>query len=537
MKTLQQPSVGLYIRLSRDDLRLGESLSVENQRIFLTNYCKEQGWTDVTEYVDDGYTGVNFDRPSFKRMMEDVKKKKINLIVCKDMSRFGRNYVQVGEFTDYILPSVGCGLIALNDGVDTRKNIDNDMTPFRNLFNEFYCKDISKKVKTGRNVRCQSGKYLGTYAPLGYRLDPDNRYQYLIEPIGAEIVRRIFRMRCEGNSILSIAKQLNAEGVITARDHWYALQDKPNPRNTTHGWTDVSVRQILENEAYIGNMVQNKTGHISYKNKKVIDKPEEDWIRVENTHEPIIDMETWEKVQAMFEDKKVYRTNAMGKTHLFSGLLKCGDCGFNLKGGYDDRRTGENKVAYYCRTYSNGGKSQCTMHYIREVVLKEIVKNDIKAHAERIILDEESVRHDLLSRHERECDNGLAEIKKEIEERRKRLADIEVMIESLYEDRLLRKISDEMFDKFLDKFETERSEIRAFLDEAVESVEDQEQAEVNIDRWIEMIKRYAEYEDIDRPLLLSLIDCIIVGECYTVDGEKTRDIRIVYNFVGEVDTE
>ena len=207
----EAPKVAMYIRLSREDLRLGESLSVENQRILLTNYAEEQGWRNVTEYVDDGYSGVNFDRPSFKRMMNDVHDGKINLIICKDMSRFGRNYIQVGEFTDYILPSAGCGLIALNDGVDTRLNIENDMMPFRNLFNEFYCRDLSKKVKTGRNVRCQQGKYLGSYAPLGYILDPKDRYHYVIDPFGAELVKRIFAMRCGGMSKLAIAKKMNDE--------------------------------------------------------------------------------------------------------------------------------------------------------------------------------------------------------------------------------------------------------------------------------------------------------------------------------------
>lgn len=264
----QEPKVGLYIRLSRDDLRAGESMSVENQRIFLNKYAKEQGWSNVTEYVDDGYTGVNFDRPSFMRMMEDVQKQKINIIVCKDMSRFGRNYIQVGEFTDYILPSAGCALIALNDGVDTRKSIDNDMTPFRNLFNEFYCKDISKKVKTGRSVRASTGKYLGAYAPLGYILNPDNRYEYLIDETGAEIVRKIFALRSQGKSILGIATQLNSEGILTPRDYWYKLKGEPNPRKLSHKWSDVTVRGILSNEAYLGNMIQNKTGHISYKNKK-----------------------------------------------------------------------------------------------------------------------------------------------------------------------------------------------------------------------------------------------------------------------------
>ncbi len=538
MNYYQDPRVGLYIRLSRDDLRAGESMSVENQRIFLNNFAKEQGWSNVTEYVDDGYTGVNFDRPSFKRMMEDVKKQKINIIVCKDMSRFGRNYIQVGEFTDYILPSAGCALIALNDGVDTRKAIDNDMTPFRNLFNEFYCKDISKKVKTGRSVRASTGKYLGTYAPLGYILNPENRYEYLIDETGAAIVRRIFTLRSQGTSILGIATILNQEGVMTPRDYWYHLKGEPNPRSISHKWTDVTVRGILCNEAYIGNMVQNKTGHISYKNKKVVIRPEDEWIRVENTHEPIIDIELWEKVQSLLQKNITYRNNAMGTPYLFSGLLRCADCNCRLKGVRDIRRKSidPNKkwAAYKCSTYSSGGAGACGTHYITEEALLKIVKQDIEYHAERILLDEEKVRRDLLSRKSQEIDYEEVAKKQRLKDATTRLDEIDQIIENLYEDRVTRKIPEDVFDRFFSKYENERKELATEVDELKKEVEGIEQAEFNIQRWIDLIRRYASFDDIDRPLLMALIDNIIVGETKDEDGEKVRDIRIIYNFVGEV---
>lgn len=536
----QEPKVGLYIRLSRDDLRAGESMSVENQRIFLNKYAKEQGWSNVTEYVDDGYTGVNFDRPSFMRMIEDVQKQKINIIVCKDMSRFGRNYIQVGEFTDYILPSAGCALIALNDGVDTRKSIDNDMTPFRNLFNEFYCKDISKKVKTGRSVRASTGKYLGAYAPLGYILNPDNRYEYLIDETGAEIVRKIFALRSQGKSILGIATQLNSEGILTPRDYWYKLKGEPNPRKLSHKWSDVTVRGILSNEAYLGNMIQNKTGHISYKNKKIVMRPEEDRIRVDNTHEPIIDRETWDRVQALFQKKVTFRNNAMGIPYLFSGLLECADCGCRLKGVRDSRRKASDPSqlwsAYKCGTYSNGGVGACTTHYITEEAHIELLKQDIQIHAEQILLDEEKVRRDLLSRKTQEIDyEGVAK-RQRLKDASKRMAELDQIIENLYEDRVTRKISEDVFDRFFGRYENERKSLVAEVDELNREVDNLEKTEFNIQHWIDMIKKYAAFEELDRPLLMALIDKIVVGDTHIEDGEKIRDIRIVYNFIGEVDS-
>jgi len=538
MSFYKDPRVGLYIRLSRDDERAGESMSVENQRIFLNNYAREQGWSNVTEYVDDGYTGVNFDRPSFKRMMEDVKKQRINIIVCKDMSRFGRNYIQVGEFTDYILPSAGCALIALNDGVDTRKSMDNDMTPFRNLFNEFYCKDISKKVKTGRSVRASTGKYLGTYAPFGYILNPENRYEYLIDETAAAIVRRIFTLRSQGRSFLGIASELNAEGVVTPRDYWYQLKGEPNPRALSHKWSDVSIREMLRNEAYIGNMVQNKQGHISYKNKKIVMRPEDEWIRVENTHEPIIDMELWNKVQALFRKDVVFRNNAMGRPHMFAGLLECAECHCALKGTRDARRKGPDPlhewVGYKCGTYSGGGKEACSSHYIAESILVNLIRQDIQNHAELILLDEEKVRRDLLSRKTQEIDYEAVAKRQRLKDATKRLKELDQIIENLYEDRVTRKIPEDVFDRFFSKYENERKSLVIEVEELQKEVDCLEQAEFDIQHWIDLIKKYASLDEVERPMLMALIDKIVVSETQTIDDEKIRDIRIIYNFVGEV---
>ena len=467
-------------------------------------------------------------------MMNDVHDGKINLIICKDMSRFGRNYFQVGEFTDYILPSAGCGLIALNDGVDTRSNVENDMMPFRNLFNEFYCRDLSKKVKTGRKVRCQQGKYLGSYAPLGYVLDPKDRYHYVIDPFGAELVKRIFAMRCGGMSILAIARKLNDEGIITPRDYWYQLREKENPRNISHKWTDVTVGQILRNEAYIGNMVQNKSGHMSYKNKKCIAKPPEEHIKIEGTHEPIIDTETWEAVRKM-DSKKKFRSGKDNRPSMFGGLLKCADCGMALKISKDMRPKADGKSrdlhSYICRTYSNGGKNACTPHRIREPVLIEIVRQNLAQYIQKLKYSESELRKELMARKD---NNDIKSVKQQLAYSNKRIAELDKLIENLYVDKVNGTIPQSAFDRLIQKYEAEHAGLEEKASALKTRIEDTAKAKDDVNRWIEIMKGYMKNGEIDRPLLMSLIDTITVGEVRKENGEKVRDIRIKYNFVGEI---
>ena len=325
---------------------------------------------------------------------------------------------------------------------------------------------------------------------------------------------------------------------MTPRDHWYHLKGQVNPRSVSHKWTDVTVREILVNEAYIGNMVQNKTGHISYKNKKIIDRPEDEWIRVENTHEPIIDMELWERVQALTKKNVTFRNNAMGRPHLFSGLLECADCHRALKGTRDARRKGPDQnhewVGYKCGTYSCGGKGACSSHYIAESILVDLIKQDIRNHAEQISLDEEKVRRDLLSRKAKEIDYEQVAKKQRLQDATARLAELDQIIENLYEDRVTRKIPEDVFDRFFNKYENERRDLVSEIDELKKEVERIEQTDIDIQHWIDLVKKYASFSELERPMLVALIDKIIIEETHIEDGETFRDIHIRYNFVGEV---
>ncbi len=281
-------NAGIYVRLSQEDMRAGESLSIENQKLILTKYVKEQGWNLVDTYVDDGWSGTDFDRPAVQRLLSDAQSGKINLIICKDLSRFGRNYIEVGRYVDYIFPSYNIRFIALNDNVDTASKDTSalDMMPIVNLFNEWHAASTSKKIKAVIEANAKAGKYRTTCAPFGYTKGDDPNHLPVIDPDAAPIVRNIFEMRASGISPHHIADKLNEDGVPIPSDYYYAKLGKPNPRRTRHMWSPETVRQILHNFTYLGHLVQLRTRTVSYKNHKVIKNDEEDMIVVKNTHEP-----------------------------------------------------------------------------------------------------------------------------------------------------------------------------------------------------------------------------------------------------------
>lgn len=529
---------GIYVRLSRDDERLGESMSIENQKLLLTNYVRDQGWELVDTYSDDGFTGTNFERPALKRMIEDVKSKRINVVIVKDLSRFGRNYIQVGQFTDYLFPSVGCRFIALNDQVDTL-NPENDMMPFKNLFNELYSRDIGKKVVSSKLIRAKNGKYMAAYAPMGYRKNPDNSRSLLIDEGAAPIIRRIFSLRKQGLGYRRIAVLLNEEKVLPPRDYYYQQIGKENPRNTTHTWSDITVREILKNEVYIGNVVQFKTGVISFKNHKIIDKPEESWIRCENVHEPLIDPETWEIVQSLGEKSKTYRTNGEGEVSLFSGLLECADCGSSMKivRDYNRRKDGHrnNHHAYICCNYSKGGAHACSPHRTMERIFIDLVKRDIQKQSERIRHDEDAVVRELMRRKNASDSSKREDCERKLRDIRQRLAELDRLITKSYEEMVTGEIPRDILLDLMDKYQSEKREAAALADNLTQQLTESQESEQDIRKWIDLMKQNMAADEIDRNLLMRLIDKIVVGQKTKENGIEYQDIRLFYNLAGAVE--
>ena len=535
-------NAAVYARLSKEDEQRGDCASIETQVEMLTRYVTGHGWNLAAVYKDDGYTGTNFDRrPAFNEMMEKVRDREINLVVVKDLSRFGRNYLEVGQYTELEFPALGCRFIAVNDNIDSLNRDSNDeiFMAFRNIFNEHYSRDISKKIRSAMNTSCRSGKFIGAFAPFGYMKSPDDRHRLIIDEPAAAIVRRIFQMRCEGEGFRRIALALNEEGVLPPREYHCRCAGKAgSPWRDNGKWSSVTVSGLLRNEAYIGNMVQHKSEVFSYKDRRMTAVPKEEWIRVENTHEPIISMDVWEQCRRMDRGTVHPRQNSMKETSLFSGLLYCADCGFAMRCQIERRRRKNGVTAryerYLCGSYSRSGHTACSTHSIPVQVLSELVLNDIWAKADEVFYHEEEIAQCLMERRQKQSRAELSAMQKSMRFLEKRVAELDRLIRSAYEDKVDGSIPAELCAELLRGYQKERAENSTRLQEIEKQQAEMQTAENEVQEWISLIRRYRDIDTLDRETLLKLIDRIEIGEAHTEDGNKVRDIKIYYKFVGYI---
>ena len=533
-------NVGIYCRLSNDDERDGESVSIENQKLLLQSYVRQMGWNEVDVYIDDGYSGTNFNRPGVQRLIEDAKAKRINLILVKDLSRFGRNYIEFGQYTDYLFPSLGCRFIALNNGIDTMSNNGStDVMCFLNLFNEFYSRDTSKKVKAVKRACAENGKFMGTYPAYGYKRDNEDKHHLVIDEDTAPIVRRIFSMRATGMGFTGIAAQLNEEGIPSPGMLYYQRRGKADPRRVNHKWAGETVKHLIRNEVYIGNMVQGKTGTVSYKNKKLISKPEDEWIRVEGTHEPIISLDVWDTVQGI--DQKRVRKNAAsdGIRSVFTGLVYCAECGFKMRNHtekftYKDGSPGRYS-SFICGNYARSGKSACTIHTIYENVLEQIFLEDIREKARFAAHDPEMLAQHILRLKDKEAQSHRTSCEQELKAVKTRLDELERLMQSLYEDKYSGTVPQSVFQTLIRKYETERAKKAAALPELELKLKAHMENRQDAGRWTEIIRQYTEITKLDESILFALVDRIEVGEAQKVKGVRVRDVKVYYRYVGNVD--
>ena len=531
-------NVGIYTRLSRDDERAGESVSIENQKELLSRYVHEQGWNLVSTYVDDGVSGTTFDRPGLNAMISDVRKGKINLVIVKDLSRFGRDYIETGKYIDVIFPSLGCRFIALNDGVDTIRK-DNDMIMiFKNVMNDFYARDTSNKIKAVKRSTYQTGKYIGGYAPYGYIKDSQDKHHLIIDEPAAAVVRKIFALRCEGLGFRRIAQALNQEEIVPPRDYYYQTLGKINPHRHNGVWNDVTVRTLLRNEVYIGHMVQNKHGTVSYKNHKQVAKPKDEWIRVENTHEAIVDMDTWMLAQEIDRRNTHPRINRLNEISLFGGMLYCMDCGFSMRHQTERHKRKNGSVvvyeSYMCGSYSRSGHSACSTHTIYKKPLMELVLDDIRTKAEIADCRETEMVRLMTERMQSQSAQVDAATKKAAKAIRKRLTELEKLVQNVYEDKVKGAIPEAVCVELMNKYQTERTEKSEQLQKIERQIEESQTVRDDIQEWVSLIRQYRDLEILDREILLRLVDKIEIGERRIVDGMKEREIRIYYKFVGHI---
>ena len=519
-------SVGIYMRLSKDDERAGESLSIDNQRKILTDYVTEQGWTIYDEYIDDGISGVSFDRPGVQRMLDDAKAGKINLIICKDLSRFGRNYIQVGQYTDYIFPMYNIRFIALTDNVDTAnsQSAGMDMMPIMNIFNEWHSANTSKKLRAVTEAGAKAGKYKCSFAAYGYTKADDGKYTPIIDPEAADVVHRIFELRAKGIGTKKISEILNAEKILPPSDYLYRKLGKTNPLSMTHLWSKECINKILKNPIYIGTLAQQRRPTVSYKNHKRIPTREEDWIVIEHNHEPIVSQELWDKVREYEKSVSRGKKDSHGFVPTFSGMLYCADCGYKMKQIWVNRRNKEHGTGYTCGYHARYGSNYCTTHTINGKVLEALVIADIQSKLS-FIVDEDKARKQFLEKKSGDRTSQTAVDNKRKREIEHRITELDTLIQSVYENMVLGKVPEEVCVKLIEKYQEENKTLQTECDIIQERLETLNQDERDVDEFIRRLKKYAGFEVLSREMLLDLVEYITV-EDVPENRNTPRKIRV-----------
>ena len=436
---------------------------------------------------------------------------------------------------------MGCRFIALNDGVDTARKNDEMIVILKNVMNDLYARDTSAKIKAVKRSSFQAGKYVGCYAPYGYLKSPEDKHVLVIDPATAPVVKRIFDLRCQGFGYRKIAAMLNGDGIPTPRDYYYLQTGSPNPRGETPYWSDMTVKTILRNEVYLGHTVQNKTGNVSYKIHRQVNKPQSEWIRVEDTHEPMISQEVWELVRTIEQNQRRNRTAKDGKVHLFSGVLVCMDCGSVMRHHADYHKckdgTPVNSTyeSYLCSRYCSSGKGSCTAHTMNQKVLIQVILSDIRMKAERARNDPSGLIAQIQAKRRAASAEQMKQTKLLLSAIEKRLAELGKLIQSIYEDKVLGRIPEAVCIQLMNQYETERTEKLEQKGRMSGELEEYQQETDDVQQWMALIREYTKLEELDRPTLLRLIKRIEVGEKKIEDGRTVRDIKIHYNFVGYIE--
>ena len=526
--------VGIYTRLSHESgnyRNTDESFSIENQITMLQKFVEMMpDWIETRIYIDDGATGGNFNRKGFQDMMNDVKSGVINLVLVKDLSRFGRNYLETGRYLEEELPSLGCRFVALTDNIDTKSG-ENDILPFLNAINDFYIKDISKKIRSVMKEKAKNGHWLTGIPPYGYDRDTNQRSQLIIDDYAATVVKRIFSLRALGMGYFKIVSLLNNDKILPPRLYHYHKQRRVTKAITSEVWTIFSVRAILHNEVYIGNTVSLKRGSRSYRDKRTKKRDESEWIRVNNTHPPIISINMWDNVQEVNQSsKKTFSTRRKPQTSLFSGLLFCSNCGVSM--GYKLRKVTKKDgdisdySSYYCRTHTKSGQSTCSSHIIQEFKLKSLVLEHIQSLAVGLTLDESDIlvrlKKSLLGKQNvdkiyQTCQRNLLEQKRD---------SLEFQIDQLYEKKVFGVLSAEKFAESIRDVEVEQNVVIEMLEALNKDYKDVTTTLDNITKWSNLIKEAATISEVDREVLTNLIDRIEIGERIVINNKLTQDVTI-----------
>ncbi len=523
MKKSELFYAAVYIRLSREDGDKEESDSVGNQRKLLTEYVsKMENLILYDIYVDDGYTGTSFNRPGFKRMIADIEEGKVNCVVVKDLSRFGRDYIDTGRYLERVFPELGVRFISVSDGIDSVRQAYDMLLPIKNIFNEQYARDISKKIQATVKSKQKAGEFIGAFTSYGYKKSPADKNKLVIDEYAAGVVRKVFRLYVDGMGKQSIAKLLNAEGILCPSE--YKMANGENYKNcnrleSTSYWTYSTINKMLKNEMYIGNMVQGKKHQRMRSRQRLVER--EDWIIVKGTHEPIVDMETWEKVQKLLEQK--HRDIGLEENkNIFAGFIKCGDCGRAMMKNTWKRTDGSRTYSFYCGTYKRQGKRYCTPHALPLCVLEDIVLKDLRA-----VIHSVHDIHELVKSPSFHYPNAEEITGKELDRAKGELERVQKLKKSVYEDYKEGLISKEEFLAYREDY-LKKEELYAKQAETLEKKKKEDTTQDVFETpWLKRLLELKDIEELDREIIVEMIDQIIVYE--------NRKIKICYNFGSELE--
>jgi len=517
----------LYCRLSRDDALNGESNSISNQRDLLSRYARENGYMNPRVFIDDGFSGTTFDRPGWQQLIQEVDEGNVKAILVKDMSRLGRDYLRVGLYMEQFADQ-DIRLVAVNDGVDTSKGVD-DFTPFRNIMAEWYARDISKKIKASMRTKALAGKHLACYPVYGYKQDPADKSRWIVDEVAAEVVRDIYQLCMQGHGPCQIASILNERGIDSpsVRQHKNGI----NNRGDDTRWGGSVIFQILRRIDYLGHTVSGRTSKKSYKANRSCQNEREKWIITENTHEQIVDTETWERVQRLREATKRKQT-FLGDMGPLNGIMFCADCGRRLRISRDAKTTSQH---YVCSSYMTARKEErvCTLHntprhFIEPLILGEIQRITEFARereAEFVALVEKT--------HERVADSELRSTKGELKKANKRTAELDVIIRKLYEDNATGRIPDELFDRLYAGYATEQAQLKVRTTELAKHIEAENEKNTSVKRFLGLVRKYTDTSELTAEIVRVFIDRIVVHQGNGRRGKnRTQQIDVHFNCIG-----
>lgn len=531
----------LYERLSRDDEMQGESNSIVNQKRYLEEYAQAQGFKNIRHFTDDGYSGTNFKRPGFQEMIAAIEAGEIDVVCVKDLSRFGRDYLKVGFYTEIMFPEKGVRFIAINNSVDSANPTENDFTPFLNIMNEWYAKDTSNKIRAIFRSRMQDGKRCSGAIPYGYRRDPEDKNHLLIDEEAAKVVRRIYQMVIDGMGSQAIANQLTADNVLIPSAYLEQSEHGESRNHSYHDpcrWNCTAVSYILDKQEYMGHTVLGKTICENFKTKKRRKARPDELIIFENTHEPIIDAETWYLVQKL--RRRTRRKLANGSySHRLSGLVYCADCGKRLSYSSPqsqhrpDGKTYDADSSFRCPTYKSM-YGECTMHYIKSSTLDKLVDEAVRKIARYVLRNEQAFLEQVRVLTSADQKHTQSEDKKELVNIKKRIAELDNYIKRLYEGNASGKIPDRQFEKLMAQYDSEQQELEERVKEIEVSIHEIQQESENGQQFVRLVQKYRDLTEIDQTALNEFIDKVVVHEA---TGGRTADrsqqIDIYFNFIGQ----